>query len=155
MVQIILLLVVIAQPLFFLLSRDLITEESLDDEQIQLLEGLHESPPESGNLVIIGHLEFIEWAPYITETTVLNVPYGTEFAPEKEWLFDFNETALLCETAACIQENIADHFADLPHTVIIDTAVYIAALAEDIRNMPREESVEIIGDRFVMYSNGP
>ncbi|MBG0787451.1 MAG: hypothetical protein H0S79_20360, partial [Anaerolineaceae bacterium] len=97
--------------LHFCLSRELITPDTiLSKDQITLLEDIDAINPTQADLIVVGGETFFEWAPYLSETTVLNEWYGTEFAPEKAWLVPFNESLKACPDLQCINQLITANF---------------------------------------------
>jgi len=72
---------ILLRPVYFMLTRELFTEQSIDEEQIEFLQTIKDNYSSDENLIILGNNEFLEWSPYLTEKTIMNVWYGTEFAP--------------------------------------------------------------------------
>ncbi|QRN82844.1 hypothetical protein JR338_10530 [Chloroflexota bacterium] len=108
------LIVILAavDSLHFCLNRELISPDTiLSNDQIALLENIDAINPTQADLVVIGAETFFEWAPYLSQTTVLNEWYGTEFAPEKAWLVSFNESLIACPDLHCINQLIRENFS--------------------------------------------
>ncbi len=102
---------VAVDTLDFCLNRELVTADTiLSADQLALLDDIDSINPTQADLIVIGGETFYEWAPYLTETTVLNEWYGTEFAPEKRWLEDFTEALKTYPDLQCINQLIMEHF---------------------------------------------
>jgi len=112
-IRIIIIAPILLRPFLFMLSREIVSEHTLDNEQISFLEDIKENAAPEDNLIIVGNNEFLEWSPYLTEKTVLNVWYGTEFAPSKAWIYEFHESLTDCTNASCINELIREKEAQL------------------------------------------
>jgi len=102
---------VFLRTFYFIRDRALITpDNSLDNNQIEFLKSIKEINTSDSNLAIIGGESFLEWSPYLSESTVLNTWYGTEFAPEKSWLWTVNNSLLACENYQCINQILKTSF---------------------------------------------
>ena len=107
----------------FCLNRELVAPDNiLSDDQMALFDDIDAINLTQADLIVIGSETFLEWAPYLTETTVLNEWYGTEFAPEKAWVEDFTESLKACPDLQCVNQLITDHF-DRSVLVLIDATV--------------------------------
>lgn len=105
----------------FLTNRDLLSPENvLSDAQVALLEDIESINPDGAALIVIGEDPFLEWAPYLAQTTVLNEWYGTEFAPEKSGLEALNRELKSCADLPCVSQLIRENFAG-EVLVLIDT----------------------------------
>lgn len=105
----------------FLANRDLLSPENvLSDAQVALLENIESINPDGADLVVIGEDPFLEWAPYLAQTTVLNEWYGTEFAPQKSGLEVLNRALKACADLPCVNRLIRENF-DGEALVLIDT----------------------------------
>jgi len=133
------------RPFYFMITRGFETEDMLDDEQIQFLENISENKSLEDNLIIVGSDEFLEWSPYLTGKTVLNVWYGTEFAPEKGWLLDFHESLVACRNTKCINQLIKENFELINISVIVDSAYMDDFLVEN-------SNYSYVDERFIYYS---
>jgi len=133
------------RPFYFMITRGFNTEDTLDDAQIQFLENISENKSLEDNLIIVGSDEFLEWSPYLTEKTVLNVWYGTEFAPEKGWLLDFHESLVDCRDTICINQLIKENFELINISVIVDSAYMDDFLVKN-------SNYSYIDERFIYYS---
>jgi len=144
--------ILLLRPLYFVLTRELLREYSLDTTQIGLLENIKDDPTSEQNLIILGNNEFLEWAPYITEKSVLNVWFGTELAPSKFWVQDAHVSLIACKDIRCINQRINSSFDIEDVSVIIDLDFIddfrIENLSEEKTVMP----IKIIDDRFIYYS---
>ncbi len=106
------LILAAVDSIHFCLNRELITPDTiLSEEQIALLEDIDAINPSRADLIVVGGETFFEWAPYLSQTTVLNEWYGTEFAPEKAWLVPFNESLKACPDLQCINQLITENFS--------------------------------------------
>jgi len=108
------------RPFYFMITRGFETEDTLDEAQIQFLGNLRENKALDDTLVIVGSDEFLEWSPYLTEKTVLNVWYGTEFDPDKEWIFNFHYSLIDCGSSTCINKLVKENFGHTDFSVIVD-----------------------------------
>lgn len=151
-IRIIIILPILLRPLYFVLSRELVTDESLDNEQISFLVNMDEIDDFEKNLIIIGNNEFLEWAPYLAEKTVLNVWYGTEFSPQKSTIYDFQKTLLDCKNLTCINQLIGEVFPDLSTSVIIDLFYMNDITIEDVEELRLNESIKIYNERLLYYN---
>jgi hypothetical protein len=122
------------RPFYFMITRGFDTEDTLDDAQIQFLENMRENKSMDDKLVIVGSDEFLEWSPYLTEKTVLNVWYGTEFDPEKEWIYDFHESLVDCREITCINQLIVENIDVDEVSVVVDLAYLRGFSLENFKN---------------------
>ncbi len=79
---------------------------------INSLEWMNQNLPKGAKLiVIVSNNGIIEWAPPITERTVLNVPYGSEFDVSKRVIISiFNKKAKDCQDISCISGIVKESF---------------------------------------------
>lgn len=140
------------RPIYFIIMRELVTEHSLDKEQIVFLENIDQINAIEENLIIVGNNEFLEWSPYLTEKTILNVWYGTEFAPEKSWIYDVHESLVNCSDTTCINELIRDNFEVGNISVIVDLLFIDQFGLENEENLGVQPSTELYDNRFFYYS---
>ncbi|MGC9384639.1 MAG: hypothetical protein ACP5D6_08590 [Kosmotogaceae bacterium] len=140
------------RPLYFVLTRELIREHSLNKTQIRLLENIKVDPSFGENLIILGNNEFLEWAPYITEKSVLNVWFGTELAPSKFWVQDAHKSLIDCENIECINQIISSNFEYDAVSVVIDLNFLDDFKTENFSDVETDTPVKIINDRFIYYS---
>ena len=143
----------ILRPLYFILTRELFLEHSLDNSQIHFLESLKEKDLPTENLIILGNDEFLEWSPYITEKSVLNVWFGTELAPSKFWVKDFHESLIECKTTSCVNEITRRYFND-ETIVVVDSFFVKEFLVENLVTLELENPINVIDDRFIYFTLG-
>jgi hypothetical protein len=118
------ILLIAVETTLFCLNREIITpDNTLSAEQIDLLENIDTLDPTRADLIVIGGDNFLEWAPYLAERTVLNVWYGTEFAPDKVWLEEYTNALKECGDLQCVNQLIADHFSQNTLVLIDSTAL--------------------------------
>jgi len=106
------LVLVFLRTYYSIRDRELITpDNSLDSNQIEFLNNIEEFNTSASNLAIIGGETFLEWSPYLSESTVLNEWYGTEFAPEKAHLLAVNDSLVACENYQCVNQILRTSFS--------------------------------------------
>mgnify|MGYP001046310245 CR=1 FL=1 len=144
--------ILLLRPLYFVLTRDLIWKHSLDTSQIRLLENIKVDSTSRENLIILGNNEFLEWAPYITEKSVLNVWFGTELAPSKFWVQDAHASLIDCKNIECVNHNIGRNFGADAVSVVIDLNFIDDFQTENFSDVETETPIKIINDRYIFYS---
>ena len=126
----------------FCLNREMLTpDNTLSTEQIELLENIDTLDPIQADLVVIGGDNFLEWAPYLAKRTVLNVWYGTEFAPDKVWLELYTNSLKECTDLQCVNQLIADHFSQNTLVLIDSTALPDLRLANAAVNEYQDSGI--------------
>jgi len=143
---------ILLRPVYFMLTRELFTEQSIDEEQIEFLQTIKDNYSSDENLIILGNNEFLEWSPYLTEKTIMNVWYGTEFAPSKSWIYGFNDSLLNCKNPTCINKLIRENLFVDNISVIIDLSYMKEFLREDLIEFGENKIIEMYNDRFVCFS---
>jgi hypothetical protein len=144
--------VLIIRPFYILLTRELITDQSIDEQQIAFLLNINKIWPSDDKIVIIGNDEFLEWAPYLTERTILNVWYGTEFAPSKSWIYTFNDLLQDCESTDCISQLIREEYNLRKLSLFVDLRKVNKFLRDDIIIIGDNKASDIYESRFVMFA---
>jgi energy-converting hydrogenase Eha subunit C len=97
--------------------------DSLPTEaQLQLLETVKDISPEDAELIVLSTPDIIEWSPVLSERTVLNVRYGTEWdVAERETIRVFNEyISKNCQTIDCVADRTQYSFSTHNFYLIID-----------------------------------
>jgi len=93
--------------------------------QLQVLEWIRDNTSENAKIVVISTPDIIEWSPVLTERTVLNVRYGTEWdVKERETIQVFNQDIdKKCETLNCVLDHVLVSFAVTDFYLVIDENV--------------------------------
>lgn len=151
-ILVILISMILLRPFLFAATREIESEHTLDADQIAFLENIDELDSIEENLVIVGGEEFLEWSPYLTQRTVLNVWYGTEFAPEKIWIFYFHQSLLDCSITTCINQLIGENFSAGDISVVVDLSVMGEFKIENGDLFGEQTSDDIYDERFLVYS---
>jgi hypothetical protein len=127
-------------------------DKTLDQEQLIFLNSINNnSIPTHESIVIVGHEAFLEWSPYLSEKTVLNVNYGTEFSPSKKWIIDFKNQLKKCDQLSCIDKITSSHF-DSKLTIIIDLKFFSKTFLIDSNQNENQNLLDINQERFLYYS---
>lgn len=115
------------------------SNENLTLEEINLIEEMKEKIPIDGNVIIIGNDGFIEWFPFLSERTVMNVEYGTEFDPTKqEQITFYNNSIKSCLDLKCIIDLTEDTFGyDTYYFVIDKQKINNGIISQELYNIPR------------------
>jgi len=88
---------------------------------MKTLEWINQNTPKNAKVVVIVTKKgIIEWAPPITERTILNVPQGTEFDIQKRAvILHFNDTVMRCKDITCISNSTRYAFSTDSYYLLI------------------------------------
>lgn len=80
-------------------------QKGLTEDFMDMASWVNNNLPDNGDLIVISTPQVLEWSPIMTRRTVLNVPYGTEFEPNKAIVInDLNSCIDGCNTIICVSQ---------------------------------------------------
>jgi hypothetical protein len=120
--EIILLVNVFYPPIS--LTEQYVSEQSqgLTSSFVEMATWVKNNLPANANLVFLSTTQVIEWSPLMTQRTVLNVPYGTEWKPDEALKINaLNGCIDACDTKSCVSQCIAEKTGHSTFFVIIQS----------------------------------